>query len=392
MEEGFAAQLLGMGTQLRGGDAAGEGLPLGALSGLLADMLPTGEALQSLGRASSGPTWFSLAKSKTKTKTNPKTKTATDSNPAPAAGSPGASPQAGARRSPWDSFSSLSSANNGPASGGGGAPAPPAPAPGAADGAVRTGSPCTPPPPPPLPGAARSASGALGALWPGKGRGSEAAWGAPDGPPSLGPQPAPHGAAADQDAEPRDGAPCGGGRQGRRARGAGALRKCACGRAAPATLSASSSCASFVTAGSDSDGDAFEEAPEREPAPLTLEQHLSAAIAELAGEAAGGPAPQSRTPPDAGLSLGPWASAGPFGLGAAGEGPSPLRAAPRLSALALGSGLGAEPRGFKSMPDLGALEAALMGTNSTMGAAPTFDARAETPHGEPRPGLHRRRP
>jgi len=53
MEEGFAAQLLGMGTQLRGGDAAGEGLPLGALSGLLADMLPTGEALQSLGRASS---------------------------------------------------------------------------------------------------------------------------------------------------------------------------------------------------------------------------------------------------------------------------------------------------------------------------------------------------
>ena len=134
MEEGFAAQLLGMGTQLRGGDAAGEGLPLGALSGLLADMLPTGEALQSLGRASSGPTWFSLAKSKTKTKTNPKTKTATDSNPAPAAGSPGASPQAGARRSPWDSFSSLSSANNGPASGGGGAPAPPAPAPGTANG------------------------------------------------------------------------------------------------------------------------------------------------------------------------------------------------------------------------------------------------------------------
>ncbi len=132
MEEGFAAQLLGMGTQLRGGDAAGEGLPLGALSGLLADMLPTGEALQRLGRASSGPTWFSLAK--TKTKINPKTKTATDSNPAPAAGSPGASPQAGARRSPWDSFSSLSSANNGPASGGEGAPAPPAPAPGTANG------------------------------------------------------------------------------------------------------------------------------------------------------------------------------------------------------------------------------------------------------------------
>jgi len=221
MEEGFAAQLLGMGTQLRGGDAAGEGLPLGALSGLLADMLPTGEALQSLGRASSGPTWFSLAKSKTKTKTNPKTKTATDSNPAPAAGSPGASPQAGARRSPWDSFSSLSSANNGPASGGGGAPAPPAPAPGTAngtaDGAVQTGSPCTPPPPPPPPsGAARPASGALSALWHGKSRGSEAVLGAPDGPPSLGPQPAPHGAAVDQDAGPGDGAPGGGGRPGRR--------------------------------------------------------------------------------------------------------------------------------------------------------------------------------
>jgi len=116
--------------------------------------------------------------------------------------------------------------------------------------------------------------------------------GAPDGPPSLGPQPAPHGAAVDQDAGQRDGAPCGGGRLGRRARGA----------AAP-TLSASSSCASFVTAGSDSHADAFEEAPEREHAPLTLEEHLSAAIAELAGEAADGPAPRSRTPPDAGLSL-----------------------------------------------------------------------------------------
>jgi len=96
------------------------------------------------------------------------------------------------------------------------------------------------------------------------------------------------------------------------------------------------------------------------------------------------PAPRSRTPPDAGLSLGPWASSD---FGACGEGPSPLLAAPRLSALSLGPGLG----GFKSMPDLGALEAALKG-NSTMGAAPTPDARAEMPHGEPRLELHRRRP
>ena len=281
MDEGLAAQLLSVGcaasSELRAGAGKPglglDGAPLGALGGLLAEMLPSSEPFRRGNGSPPGALWFA-----------PAAKASPGQNPSSepyAQGSPGASPQAGARRSPWDSFSSLTSAG-GPAGfpAGGARTLPPAKA--AADGAP-TG------PPPALPPLLQADSNTKHGLGCGE-------LGVAD--PPMNGRPAANGAGAHAD---QDGAI---GRCGRHSRVLGtAACGCGLGGIMPRTISASSSCSSFVTAGSDSDDDEFEEAPDAGLASLsaagglTLTEHLSAAIAELAASGGtSGDTPPSLTP------------------------------------------------------------------------------------------------
>ena len=284
MDEGLAAQLLSIGcaasSELRGGGGKPglglDGAPLGALGGLLAEMPPSGEGFRRGNGSPPGALWFAPA-AKASPGQNPSTEPYIQ-------GSPGASPQAGARRSPWDSFSSLTSAGGPAGFPAGGARAPPQ-AKAAADGApVGT-------PPPALPPLLQADSNTKHA--PALGCGELGA----AGPPANG-RPAANGAGAHAD---QDGTT---GRCGRHGRLLGSAA-CGCGLGAliSRTISASSSCSSFVTAGSDSDDDEFEEAPDAGLASLsaagglTLTEHLSAAIAELAASGGtSGETPPSLTP------------------------------------------------------------------------------------------------
>ena len=362
MDEGLAAQLLGLscapGSGLHGGRVPGDGDPFGALGGLLADMLPAGEeVLRRIGTSAGGAAWFP-----------PPSKTLP--HPEPTLTSPGASPQAGARRSPWDSFSSLASANG--------------TAHGTAKGAVNgTGS--------------GTASGIIGQLHPvplGKAMGgnSTSAGGeaAPCTPPTLqqaalwasktsGGNPAQgitaksradllwgngNGSAvqaANDVCQDHDQASvlCGGPRRGRRGHSACAGLACGCMAGsgfelAPAHgLSASSSCSSFVTAGSVSDDDddigfvemldaAASPTPNPNP-PATLTEHLSVAIAELAaGRAVEGHIGFENP------------NTSPGGSPSADE-PAPFQENLRRSGLSLGPGPGfaspvAEPGGPQAAP------------------------------------------
>lgn len=362
MDEG-RAQLLGLscapGSGLHGGRVPGEGDPFGALGGLLADMLPAGEeVLRHIGTSAGGAAWFP-----------PPSKTLP--HPDPTLTSPGASPQAGARRSPWDSFSSLASANGtahgtakGAVNGTGSGTAsgiigqlPPVPLGKAVGGngtsAGGEASPCTPPT---LQQAALWASKTLGGnpaqgitaksradlLW-GNGNGSAV-------------QAANGGACQDHD---QASVLCGGPRRGRRGHSACAGLACGCMAGsgfelAPAHgLSTSSSCSSFVTAGSVSDDDddfgfvemldaAASPTPNPNP-PATLTEHLSVAIAELAaGRAVEGPIGFENP------------NTSPGGSPSADE-PAPFQENLRRAGLSLGPGPGlaspvAEPGGPQAAP------------------------------------------
>lgn len=283
MDEGLAAQLLSIGcaasSELRvGAGKPGLGLdgaPLGALGGLLAEMLPSGESFRRGNGSPPGAPWFA-----------PVAKASPGQNPSMepyAQASPGASPQAGARRSPWDSFSSLASAGGPAGFPAGGARALPQ-AKAAADGAPAGA-------PPALPPLLQADSNTKHAATLGCGD-----LGAADTP--MKGRPAANGAGAHAD---QDGTA---GRCGRHGRLLGsAACGCGLGNAMPRTISASSSCSSFVTAGSDSDDDEFEEAPDAglsslsAAGGLTLTEHLSAAIAELAAlGGTSGETPPSLTP------------------------------------------------------------------------------------------------
>ena len=279
MDEGLAAHLLRIGcaasSELRGGPGKPrlglDGAPLGALGGLLAEMLPSGEAFRCGSGSPPGAPWFA-----------PAAKASPGQNPSMEPyiqGSPGASPQAGARRSPWDSFSSLTSAGGPAGFPAGGARALPQ-AKAAPDGAPAGAPPALPP---------RLQADSNTKHAPGK----QGAAGQP-----VSGRPAANGAGAHAD---QDGAT---GRCGRHGRVLGsAACGCGLGIVMPRTISASSSCSSFVTAGSDSDDGEFEEAPDAglsslsAAGGLTLTEHLSAAIAELAASGGtSGDTPPSLTP------------------------------------------------------------------------------------------------